>query len=257
MTFWRPAALLAKRALVQFPRVPAVLVFSIIPPLTQFLLFGAMFNKLPKQFPNFPVSNYYGYIAPAIVFFVCVLGIANAGIAIVTDFQSGYFNKLMLTPINLWAILLGRLFADGIRIYITGGVMVCLALLFKAHVASGFAGALLMLLLGVLFSIFSVGVLVTNVALKTKDPQAVQAIFPVFFILIFLTTAFLPKESIGSDVVKNIISGNPAEYVVHAMQGLMFKGFEWGDIGMAFAIIGAFAVVGITLTMLNFRSVYR
>ena len=114
-----------------------------------------------------------------------------------------------------------------------------------------------MLALGVLFSIFSVGVFVTNVALKTKDPQAVQSIFPVFFILIFLTTSFMPKESIGSDIVKTIISGNPAEYIIKALHSLMFTGFEWGDIGIAFAVIAGFMVFGVALTVMNFRSVYR
>lgn len=257
MTLVRPTLLLMRRAVVQFPRVPAVLVFSLVPPLVQFLLFGSMFGNLPKSIPHFPVSNYYTYIAPAIAFFVCVLGIANSGIALVTDFQNGYFNKLLLTPINMWSILLGRLLADGIRIYVQAGLMIVLSLLFHAHIKTGLLGALLMLALGVLFAIFTIGVFVTNVAIKTKDPQAVQAIFPVFFVLIFLTTAFLPKASMGSEVVKTIVSGNPAEYIVTAMQGLMFTGYDWGDLGLAFAIIGAFAVVGVPLTMANFRSVYK
>jgi ABC-2 type transport system permease protein len=98
---------------------------------------------------------------------------------------------------------------------------------------------------------------VMNVAIKTKDAQAVQAIFPIFFILIFLTTSFMPEEAIGSDIVKTIIKGNPAEYVIAALHSLMFEGFVWADIGIAFAVITGFAVFGTILTMANFRSVYR
>lgn len=261
MSLWRPTWLLTKRALIQFPRLPAVLAFSMVPPLVQFLLFGSIFENLPDQVQrsggSFPTNNYYEYIAPAIIFFVCVIGIANAGVALVNDFQNGYFNKLLLAPVSMWSILLGRLLSDGFRIFVQSGVMLGIAMLFGARVESGVLGALLMLTIASLFSIFSVGVIVANVALKTKDAQAVQAIFPIFFILIFLTTSFMPEEAIGSEVVKTIISGNPAEYVVRALHSLMFTGFDWADIGIAFAVIGGFLVLGTFLTLANFRSVYR
>lgn len=261
MALWKPTWLLLVRALIQFPRLPAVLAFSMVPPLVQFLLFGSIFEALPQQIKRgggtFPTDNYYEYVAPAIVFFVCVLGIANAGVSIVNDFQNGYFNKILLAPISMWSILLARLFGDGFRVFVQAGLMLALSLLFSAEVETGFLGALLMLTLAVLFSIFSVGVLVVNVAIKTKDAQAVQAIFPIFFILIFLTTSFMPKEAIGSEIVKTIISGNPAEYIIIALHGLMFTGFDWGDIGIAFAVIAGFMVFGTVLTMATFRSVYR
>lgn len=249
--------LLTLRALRQFPRLPAVLVFSMMPPILQFLLFGSIFSSVTRL-PDFPTTNYYEYLAPAVVFFTTVIGIANAGVALSEDFQNRYFLKLLLAPINMWSILLGRLLSDGVRIYLQAGVILLLALLFKAEVGTGVLGALLMLLLATMFSIFTVGVLVTNVALRTKSSQAVQAVFPLFFILIFLTTAFLPADQIESDVLKAIIAGNPAEYVVHALQGLMLEStFDWAEIGLATGITGAFAVVGILLTRLNFRSVYR
>jgi ABC-2 type transport system permease protein len=232
-----------------------------VPPLVQFLLFGSIFEALPRQITRaggtFPTTNYYEYIAPAIVFFVCVLGIANAGVALVNDFQNGDFNKLLLAPVSVWSILLGRLLSDGTRIFIQSGIMLAFALLFGARVETGFLGALLMLTIAVLFSIFTVGVLVANVAIKTKDAQAVQAIFPLFFILIFLTTAFLPKEAIGSEVVKSIISGNPAQAVIQAMQGLMLTGYDWQDIGIALGVIALFALLGVGLTRLNVRALYR
>ena len=56
-----------------------------------------------------------------------------------------------------------------------------------AQIAGGLAGALLILLIGTLFGIVTFGVLTANLALKSKDPAAVQAIFPMAYLLIFLT----------------------------------------------------------------------
>ena len=205
----------------------------------------------------FAGGPFHFWSAVGVAVIVCVLGIANAGVALVNDYQNGYFNKILLAPVSMWAILLGRLISDGLRIYIQGGVMLGLAFFFDAEPATGIPGALLMLAIASLFAIFSVGIIVANVALKTKDAQAVQAIFPLFFILIFLTTAFMPEQSIGNEVVCSIIQVNPAEYIVRAMHSLMFTGYDAQDIGMAFAVIGGFAIVGMVVTRLNYRSVYK
>ncbi|PSG97100.1 hypothetical protein BRD56_07565 [Thermoplasmatales archaeon SW_10_69_26] len=254
---WKPTWQLTRRALVQFPRIPTVLVFSMIPPLVQFLLFGSIFGDLPDQLATFPTDNYHAYLAPAIVFFTTIIGVANAGMALVRDFRNGYFRKLLLAPINKWAILLGRLLADGVRVYVQAGLILLLALAFDASVVTGVAGALVMLAISTLFSLFTVGVLVANVGLRTKNEEAVQSIFPVFFIGIFLTTAFLPKASIGSDLVKTLIDANPAEYVIRPMRELMLVGWDPSGLLLAAGITVASAVVGVAITALNFQTVYE
>ncbi len=257
MALWRPALLLTRRALVQFPRLPAVLVFSMVPPFIQLLLFGAIFGKLPDQFPDFPTDNYFEYLAPAIVLFTTVIGIANAGIALSNDIRTGYFHKVILAPVNMWAILLGRLASDGVRVYLQAGLMLLVAMLFGARVATGLPGALVLLALATLFSLFTVGVIVANIALKTKSEQAVQAIFPLFFVLMFLTTAFMPEENMGNDTIKTVIKFNPAEYIVSPMQQLMMVGWPGEELLIAVLIIAGVMVAGVLLTRLNYRSVYK
>jgi ABC-type polysaccharide/polyol phosphate export permease len=114
-----------------------------------------------------------------------------------------------------------------------------------------------MLAISTLFSLFTVGVLVATVGLRTKNEEAVQSIFPVFFIGIFLTTAFLPKASIGSDLVKTLIDANPAEYVIRPMRELMLVGWDPSGLLLAAGITVASAVVGVAITALNFQTVYE
>lgn len=257
MALWRPAFLLTGRGLVQFPRLPAVLVFSMVPPIMQFLIFGAIFGDIPDRYPDFPTDDYFTYIAPAIVFFTAIVGIANAGVAIANDFKTGYFQKVLVAPVNMWAILLGRLLSDGVRVYLQAGIVLLFMMLFGVRIASGFFGALLMIALGTAFAIVTVGVLVANVALRTKSEQAVQAVFPLFFILIFLTTAFVPKKSMGTRVIQEIVGHNPAEYVLRPMQDLAFVGWPGTNLLVALGIIALFGILGVGLTRLNYRSVYK
>jgi ABC-2 type transport system permease protein len=159
-------------------------------------------------------------------------------------------------PVSIGSIMAGRLLADGVRLFIQGGAVLLLAVALGAQIQTGVAGALLILLIGTLFGIVTFGVLTANLALKTKDPQAVQAIFPMAFLLIFLTTAYQTEQQVPSPVLRGVISANPTEYVLRAMRELMLNGLEWSTIGTAFAVIAALGAVGLPLTIRNYRSVY-
>jgi ABC-2 type transport system permease protein len=185
--------LLTRRTLIQFPRNPMVLGFSVAPVLMMFVVFGALFESV-KHLPGFPTDNYFEYLAPAAVLMTTVPGIANAAVGLATDFKSRYLQKLLTLPVSIGSIMAGRLLADGARLFVQGGAVLLLALALGAEIASGIAGALLLLLIGTLFGIVTFGVLTANLALKTKDPAAVQAVFPMAFLLIFLTTAYQTEE---------------------------------------------------------------
>jgi ABC-2 type transport system permease protein len=160
-------------------------------------------------------------------------------------------------PVSIGAIVGGRLLADGARLFVQAGAVLLLAIALGAQIESGVAGALLILLLGTLYGIVTFGVLTANLALKTRDPAAVQAIFPLAFLLIFLTSAYQTDEQIPSGALRAVIDLNPTEYVLRAMRELTLTGFDWSSVGVAFAVIAGLGVVGLPLTFRNYRSVYR
>jgi hypothetical protein len=93
-----PASLLlARRSIVQFPRNPILLGFSIAPVLMMYLVFGALFGGVTRL-PGFPTDNYYEYLAPTAVLLTTVPGIGNAAVALAADFQSRYVYKLLTAP---------------------------------------------------------------------------------------------------------------------------------------------------------------
>jgi ABC-2 type transport system permease protein len=251
-----PIWLLTRRTLVQFPRDPMVLAFSLAPVLMMFLVFGTLFASV-RHLPGFPTDNYYEYLAPAAVLMTTIPGIANSAVGLATDFQNGYLHKLLTTPASIGSIMLGRLIADGARLFVQGGAVLLLALALGAQIATGFAGALLMLLIGTSFALVTFGVLTANIALKTKDPASVQAVFPMAFLLIFLTTAYQTADQVESGVLRAIMNANPTEYVLRAMRDLMLSGYDWKAIGLAFLVILGLGLLGLPVTIRNYRAVYR
>jgi ABC-2 type transport system permease protein len=235
-----PASLLlAARTLVQFPRNPLLLGFSLAPVLMMFLVFGALFEGVTRV-PGFPTDNYFEYLAPTAILLTTVPGIGNAAVALAADFQSRYVYKLLTAPISIGAIVLGRLIGDGVRLCVQAVAVLALAIA-----------------LGTLLGIVTFGVLTANLALRTKDAAAVQAILPMAYLLIFLTSAYQQPEQIESPVMRAIIDANPAEHVLRAMRELMLSGYNWPDVGIALAVILALGAIGIPLTVRNYRSVYR
>ena len=136
-----PASLLlAARTLVQFPRNPMLLGFSVAPVLMMFLVFGALFEGVTRL-PGFPTDNYFEYLAPTAILLTTVPGIGNAAVALAADFQSRYLYKLLTAPISIGSIMPGRLLGDGVRLFVQAVAVLRLAIALGAHIETGIAGA--------------------------------------------------------------------------------------------------------------------
>ena len=249
------ALLLAQRALVQFPRNPMVLGFSVVPVLIMYLVFGGLFSGV-SELPGFPTDNYFEYLAPTALLLATVPGMGNAGVSLAADLQSRYFQKLLTTPTGVGSVMLGRLIGDSLRLAVQAALVLVLAIALGAQVATGVPGAVLMIVMGTLLGIVTFGVVSANLAIRTRDAGAVQAIQPMAFLLIFLTSAYQTTDHIDSPVLRTIIDLNPAEYVLRPMRELMLSGYQWDHIGIGFLAIAGLGLLGLPLTARNYRSVY-
>ena len=247
--------LLAQRTLVQFPRNPMVLGFSVVPVLIMYLVFGGLFSGV-SDLPGFPTDNYFEYLAPTALLLATVPGMATAGVSLATDLQSRFFHKLLTTPTGVGTVMLGRLLGDCLRLAVQAALVLLLAIALGAHVESGVPGAVLMIVMGTLLGIVSFGVISANLAIRTRDAAAVQAIGPLAFLMIFLTSAYQTTDRIDSPVLRTIIDLNPAEYVLRPMRELMLSGYQWDHIAIGFLAIAGLGLLGLPLTARNYRSVY-
>ncbi|MGB0652128.1 MAG: ABC transporter permease [Thermoplasmatota archaeon] len=247
--------LLYMRNLRQIPRIPTVLVFGIMMPVIQLVLFGSIFSAT-TDLPGHPYAGieYYAFIAPAIVLLTTFLGMANASAAFLVDLRTGYFDKLRTTPASPATFIAARLGADMTRVALQACLILLIALLLGARVETGPLGALVMVLCSVVFSTLTVGLLVMALAMKTKSDQATQSAFPLFFVFIFLSTAYMPEQLLPG-WLQTAVKFNPIDYLIQGLRGLMLEG--WGDAAVDLAIaLGGAVVVAVLLSLLNLR-IYR
>lgn len=246
--FWR----LYGRNMRQMPRIPTVLVFGIMMPVIQLMLFGSIFSST-TDLPGHPYfgENYFAFIAPAIVLLTTFLGMANSSAALLVDLRTGYFDKLRTTPVSPGSVITARLMAEMTRVTLQAALIFLIALALGASVATGILGAIVMILFAVVFSAATSGLMSTALAMKTKSDQATQSAFPLFFVFLFLSTAYMP-ENLLPDWLQTVVKFNPVDYIIQGMRHLMFDG--WGDAAPELGI-GVAIMLPLTafLVLLNVR----
>lgn len=236
-----------------FPRMPSVLVFGIVVPVIQLTLFGSIFSAT-TNIPGNPYADvsYILYIAPAIIMLTTFLGMANVSAALIVDLRTGYFDKLRTTPARPWEILVARLLADMTRVTFQGFLVLVLAIAVGGMVATGVLGAIAIVLIAAFFSAVTIGPLVMALSMATKSDEATQSAFPLFFVLVFLSTAYMPKP-LMPDWLQTVVTYNPVNYLIQALRDLTLEGWPTTDLLVVF---GALAVAAPLVAWLNVR-VYR
>ena len=173
----------------------------------------------------------------------------------VADIESGYFEKLLLTPAHRLSILVGAMAADFVRIMAQASLVVVIAVATGLDFATGVAGAVVLIVISSLWGLaYSAGGFA--VALKTGNSQTTQSIWFMFMPLMFLTTLFAPKEAL-SGWLETAATFNPMTYLLAGMRALSMSGWDASDLGGAVLAVSGLGAVTFTLALLALRGRMR
>ncbi len=233
--FWRDLASVAGRALRAVPREPEVLIPSLIVPI---FFFAVNVGALSDISSFAGIEDYEAFQLPVAIIFA-VTGVSRAS-ALVTDIQSGYFDRLLVSPVNRYSLLLGLMVADFALVIGLSIPVLALGFLLGVQFATGPLGVLAFLLLAGLWGLAYTG-FPYAIALRTGNPAAVNSSFILFFPFAFLTTTFLPQEAL-TGWLATVADYNPVTYLLAGLRALVSEGWEVEDLLPA---AGAVAGVGL------------
>lgn len=226
--------LLAGRAVRHIVRQPAQVVFPIVFPLV-LLAVNASGLDAATNLPGFPTTDYLDF-ALAVPFMQGALFAAlNGGQDLARDIEGGFLDRLALTPMSGPALILGQLGGALFMGVVSALIYLIVGLLIGTGIAAGFGGALVLLALAVVISL-GFACLGTFVALRAGSGQAVQGFFPLFFVLLFLSSAFFPRNLIEQDWFREIATYNPVSYLVEGIRSLVITGWDAQALAQAFGI---------------------
>ncbi|MFC9588729.1 ABC transporter permease [Streptomyces sp. NPDC056944] len=237
--FFRDLTSVAIRALRSIPRDLETVIPALIVPV---FFFVVNVGALEPVAESTGVTDFRAFQLPVAIVFA-VTGVSRAS-GLVTDISSGYFDRLLLTPMRRPALLLGLMVADLALVMALCIPVLLLGVAVGVRFSSGLLGAIVFVVIAGLWGLAFTG-FPYAIALRTGSPGAVNSSFLLFFPFAFLTTSFLPEQAL-SGWLATIADYNPVTYLLAALRSLLSSGWVWGDLWpglLAILGVGAFSFV--------------
>ena len=209
------AWVLCWRNIVQLPRMPELLVFSIIQPVMFVLLFRFVFGNAIQV----PGGDYVNFLMAGIFVQTVAFGSVGTGIGLAEDLHKGIIDRFRSLPMARSAVLVGRTLSDLIRNGISVAAMLIVGLLVGFRPDDTWWAYLAAAGLLMLFS-FAFSWISAVIGLSVKTVEAAQSGgFIWLFPLTFCSTAFVPLDQLPS-WMQGFAEYQPVSVTVTAVRGL-------------------------------------
>jgi ABC-2 type transport system permease protein len=242
----------ARRAVVRTTRQRALIIFPMVFPLILFAINGSALSTATR-IPGFPTHNYRDFLI-AMPFVQGAMFVSiNAGVDLARDIESGFLNRLSMTPVRPEALLIGQLGGALVLGIVQAIVYLLVGLATGVTFASGVGGALVLLVLAIVisFAFASLGILL---ALRFGTGEAVQGIFPLLFVTIFLSSSSLPRNLIKATWFRDVATYNPVSYLLEALRSLVITGWNSQALALGFGFALALLVIALGLAGVSMKS---
>jgi ABC-2 type transport system permease protein len=251
----RVVAGLGRRSLKQTFRRPQFLAPILLFP-SLFLAVNTGGAGRAVDLPGFPeVAGFLDFeLAGAILQSTMLAGVSG-GIALALDVEMGFLDRLVAAPIPRWAIVVGRLTGTAALGVVAAVWFLLGGLLFGAEVRAGPLGALAVLVLASL-SALGFGGIGAALALWSGRASVVQGIFPLVFVILFMSSAFFPRELL-SEPATSIAGWNPLSYVAEGLREPVVFGLSGGPLLRGLAGVALLGAIGGVVCALGLRSRLR
>jgi ABC-2 type transport system permease protein len=250
-TFGSQVGHLALRSIVRTLRQPA----SVVPP----LLFPLMLVAVnaggldsATQLPGFPTDSFLAFALAVPFIQGALFATMNAGTDLAKDIQTGFFNRLALTPLHGAALLMGQVAGVVVLGFVQAVVYLSVGLAVGAGIASGVGGAAVLLALATLIAV-GFAALGAFLALRTGSGEAVQGMFPVLFVFLFISSMNMPRNLIEIDWFRIAASVNPVSYLIEGIRSLIITGWDAEALALGFGTAAVIAVCALGAATLALR----
>jgi len=231
---------LARRSVLHTLRQPAY----VIPPLlfpTLLVTVNAAGLRPSTLLRGFPTDSFLAFAIAVPFVQGALFATMNAGTDLARDIANGFLNRLALTPMRGGALLAGHVAGVVVMGVIQSLFYLGFALVAGVDLAAGPAGAVVLLILATLIAA-GFGMLGAFMALRTGSGEAVQALFPVLFIFLFISSMNAPRNLMAVGWFRALATANPVSYLIEGVRSLIISGWDGQALGLAFAVSVALIV---------------
>jgi len=228
---------LARRSILRTIRQPAAVVFPLIFPIMLLLVNSGGLDASTKL-PGFPTDSFVAFALAVPFIQGALFSTMNAGTDLAKDIQTGFLNRLSLTSMRGAALIAGQLAGVVVMGLVQAAFYVTVGLIVGVDFASGALGILVLFGFAAVVSI-SFGALGAFLAFRTGSGEAIQGLFPLLFVFLFLSSMNTPRNLIGVDWFRVVATVNPVSYLIECVRSLIITGWN-GEallLGFGFAVL--------------------
>ena len=249
---WPQVGAIARRSVVRTSRQPA----SVIPPLifpVALMAVNAGGLRASTDLPGFPTDSFLAFALAVPFIQGALFSTMNAGTDLARDVQTGFINRLSLTALRDWPLLTGQL--AGVVALGVVQVLFYIAVGLAAGVefASGPAGIAVLIVYGAIVSL-AFGALGAWLAFRTGSGETIQALFPVLFVFLFISSMNAPRNLIEVDWFRTAATLNPVSYMIECVRSLIITGWDWQALALGFGFVIALGLVSLALAARALRT---
>jgi ABC-2 type transport system permease protein len=255
MTTLTHSLFMTQRLLRNLSRQPWWIAISLVQPILWLMLYGQLFKRV-VELPGFNAGSYISFVTPGVVVMSALFAGGWNGMGVIMDMNQGVMDRLLVSPMNRAAIIIGRILSMSVTTIIQSLILIVLGFLSGARFAGGIPGIIVLLvcaiLLGAPFAALS-----NALALAVRKHESViGASNFILMPLVFLSPVFMAK-SVMPDWMRAVSRFNPVNWSVEAAREALSANTDWGFVLLRIGGLLAFAVVSGWLATGAFRTYQR
>ena len=236
---------LARRSIVRTIRQPAAVIFPLIFPI-MLLLVNSGGLDASTQLPGFPTDSFLAFALAVPFIQGALFSTMNAGTDLAKDIQTGFLNRLSLTSMRGEALIAGQLAGVVVMGLVQAAFYVSVGLIVGVDFASGALGILVLFGFAAVISI-GFGALGAFLAFRTGSGEAIQGLFPLLFVFLFLSSMNTPRDLIGIEWFRIVATVNPVSYLIECVRSLIITGWDGEALLLGFGLAVLIGIVATTL----------
>lgn len=240
---------LAGRALNRIRRIPAAIVPTVAMPIFLLVAFSGSFSAI-TEIPTFPTDNILNWVAPYAILQGAAFSGAGASQAVAADLESGFYDRLLMSPASRRSLLFGPVTASLVRVLLPLTSVTAIAVLGGARFSGGLAGVLTLVVaaegFAVIATFWGLGVVYR---LRTQRSGSIVQVG--IFVVMFLSIGQVPL-TVMEGWLHGVARVNPITNVLRMARQGMVGDVTWADtwpgllaIAVGALVFGAFAASGL------------
>jgi ABC-2 type transport system permease protein len=241
MTLAAQVGHIARRSVVRTIRQPANAIFPLVFPTALLAVTSAGLDPA-TELRGFPSDSFLAFFLAFPFIQGALFATMNAGTDLARDIQTGFLNRLALTPMRGAALIAGQLGGIAMMGFVQAVFYLAVGLAAGVRLETGVPGAIVLLTLATVIAI-AFGALGAFFALRTGSGEAVQGLFPLLFVLLFLSSMNLPRNLIEIDWFRIVATFNPVSYLIEGVRSLIITGWDGQALALAFGIAAVMGVL--------------